>query len=192
MIRLVKTILNRAWGWKVGRALPLSVGTGSQVRWWGVRSHQGGHLTIGSDCIINARIDFDGPEGRIAIGNRCFIGASHLVCRQELSIGDDVIISWGATIVDHDSHSVDWQQRKNDVRDWMVGEKDWAHIRVAPVQIQDKVWIGFGASILRGVTIGEGSVVGARAVVTKDVAPYTIVAGNPARPVKAIPHVNSL
>jgi galactoside O-acetyltransferase len=52
--------------------------------------------------------------------------------------------------------------------------------------IQDKVWIGFGASILKGVTVGEGAVIGAQAVVTRDVAPYTVVAGNPARIIRHI------
>lgn len=54
------------------------------------------------------------------------------------------------------------------------------------VRIEDDCWIGAGAIILNGVTIGKGSVVGAGAVVTKDVAPYTIVAGNPARKIKDI------
>ncbi|MEE4213008.1 MAG: DapH/DapD/GlmU-related protein [Parvularcula sp.] len=53
-----------------------------------------------------------------------------------------------------------------------------------PIAIEDKVWIGFGATILKGVTIGEGAIVAAGAVVTKDVPPYSIVAGNPARVVR--------
>ena len=52
------------------------------------------------------------------------------------------------------------------------------------ILIQDDVWIGSRSIILKGVTIGEGSIVGAGSVVTKDVPPYTIVAGNPARPIK--------
>jgi acetyltransferase-like isoleucine patch superfamily enzyme len=52
--------------------------------------------------------------------------------------------------------------------------------------IEDKVWIGMDALILKGVTIGEGSVVAARSVVTKDVPPYSLVAGNPARVVKSL------
>jgi acetyltransferase-like isoleucine patch superfamily enzyme len=56
-----------------------------------------------------------------------------------------------------------------------------------PVKINDRVWIGFNSIILKGVTIGEGGIVGAGSVVTKDVPPYTIVAGNPARVIREIP-----
>ncbi len=64
-------------------------------------------------------------------------------------------------------------------------------VRRGGVRIEDDCWIGAGAIILNGVTIGKGSVVGAGAVVTKDVAPYTIVAGNPARKIKDIPIANN-
>ena len=62
----------------------------------------------------------------------------------------------------------------------------WKHASSAPVIIEDNVWIGQFATILKGVTIGKGSIVATRAVVTKDVPPYTIVAGNPAKVVKKI------
>lgn len=65
--------------------------------------------------------------------------------------------------------------------------RQYIPIRRGGVRIEDDCWIGAGAIILNGVTIGKGSVVGAGAVVTKDVAPYTIVAGNPARKIKDIP-----
>ena len=61
-----------------------------------------------------------------------------------------------------------------------------SHVNSAPIRIEDKVWIGMDALILKGVTIGEGSVVAARSVVTKDVPPYSLVAGNPARVVKSL------
>lgn len=61
-----------------------------------------------------------------------------------------------------------------------LDSKDWSTVKSAPIKICDKAWIGFNAIILKGVTIGEGAVVGAGAVVTHDVPPWTIVAGNPA------------
>lgn len=96
------------------------------------------------------------------------------------------MISWGVTIVDHNSHSVEWSHRKNDVLDWAKGQKDWSHVKVAPVTIEDRVWIGFNAIILKGVTLGEGAIVAAGAVVTKDVPPYTVVAGNPAQVIRRL------
>ncbi|MBB3659759.1 galactoside O-acetyltransferase [Rhizobium sp. BK650] len=157
------------------------MGSQSSVRWLALRSIRGGTVRIGNDCIINCVINFDDPKGHVSIGDRSYVGSSHLVCHSNIEIGDDVIISWGVTIVDHDSHSLDWDIRQNDVRDWRMGQKNWSGVAIKPVRIQDKVWIGFGASILKGVTVGEGAVIGAQAVVTKDVAPYTVVAGNPAR-----------
>lgn len=64
----------------------------------------------------------------------------------------------------------------------------WSHSASKPVVIEDNVWIGEYAAILKGVTVGKGSIVAAHAVVTKDVPPYSIVAGNPAVVVKGLEH----
>jgi galactoside O-acetyltransferase len=101
-------------------------------------------------------------------------------------MGHDVIVSWGVTIVDHNSHALAWRDRMNDVSQWAIGQKCWDNVKVAPVKIGDRVWIGFGASILKGVTVGEGSIVAAGAMVTRDVPPYCIVGGNPARLIREL------
>ncbi len=67
-----------------------------------------------------------------------------------------------------------------------MGKKNWDDIAIKPVHVCSRVWIGFNAIVLKGVTLGEGCVVGAGAVVTKDVPPYTVVAGNPARIIKQL------
>ena len=170
----------------VRRRVRLTLGQNVKVHWPRLMKIKGGALAIGEDSIVNAKIDFDGSEGLISIGRRCFIGASHLVCRQRICIHDDVVISWGVTIVDHNSHSLFWTHRRNDVLDWAKGHKDWTNVDIRPVEIHEKVWIGFGATILKGVSIGEGAVVGAGAMVTRDVPPYAVVAGNPARIIKQI------
>jgi galactoside O-acetyltransferase len=183
--RLILKVLGFPW-WV--RALPhkgIRVGPRSMIRWFRLSVPAGATLSIGADCIIHARIDYDAP-GKVIIGDRCYIGTSHIVCHSLIELGDDVIISWGATIVDHNSHAIDWPDRKNDVLWWARGIKSWDNVRRAPVKICDKVWIGFNAIILKGVTIGEGAVIGAGAVVTKDVAPYTIVGGNPADVIRSI------
>lgn len=62
--------------------------------------------------------------------------------------------------------------------------KDWSNVKSKPIKICDKVWIGFDVVILKGVTIGEGAIIGAGAVVTKNVEPNSIMAGNPAVVIK--------
>ncbi len=179
-------LVNAFLGWLVRRTSRVKVGTGSDVRWWRLRTPRGGRIDIGRDCIVRCRIDFDNPAGHVRIGQRCYLGASHLVCHTAITIGDDVIMSWGVTVVDHDSHSLDWEQRRHDVAHWRRGVKRWDAVKIAPVRIADKVWVGFGVSILKGVTVGEGAVLAANAVVTRDVAPFTVVAGNPARVIRQL------
>ena len=89
-------------------------------------------------------------------------------------------------LLDHDSHSIDWEKRCNDVHDWNNGQKNWKHIANAPVVVGDKAWIGFNVSILKGVTIGEGAVIGACSVVTRDIPAYAVAVGNPARVVRRL------
>jgi acetyltransferase-like isoleucine patch superfamily enzyme len=146
---------------------------------------------VGAQSLCHADIAFDREEAVVEIGRRTFVGRSSLVSACRISIGDDILISWGATIVDHDSHHPDFAKRRNDVVDWGRGEKDWTHVAMAPVRIEDKVWIGFNAIVLKGVTVGTGSVVAAGAIVTRDVPPWTVVAGAPARVVNELEPVDA-
>lgn len=151
-----------------------------------VRGGTGCKLSIGAGSIVDATFSFERPGARIVIGTGTFIGRSTLVAAREVQVGNDVLISWDVTIVDHDSHSIRFSERRNDVRDWRDGQKNWEHVSDAPVIIGHKAWIGFGAKILKGVTIGEGAIVGAGAIVTKNVPEWTVVAGNPARVIREL------
>lgn len=164
----------------------MKTGARTKVRWSRIGAAAGGRLSVGDDSIIHANISYDSPEGSVVVGDRCYIGRSHIVCHTRVSLGNDVVISWGVTIVDHNSHSVEWRYRKNDILDWAKGQKDWSNVHISPVTIEDRVWIGFNAIILKGVTLGEGAIVAAGAVVTKDVPPYTVVAGNPAQVIRRL------
>ena len=179
-------LANALLGMLVARRTRISIGPNSAVRWWALRDTRAGRIVIGQGSMIRCRIAFDHARGEVKIGDRCYLGASHLVCHTAITIGDDVIMSWGVTVVDHDSHALAWNERSRDVADWMQGIKRWDAVTIAPVTIGNKVWIGFGASILKGVTVGECAVVGANSVVTKDVPPHCVVAGNPARIVKRL------
>ncbi|RYU93727.1 acyltransferase [Emticicia agri] len=138
-------------------------------------------IIIGNNSMIECSFYFDRENSIVKIGNRTFIGGSKIICANDIIIGDDVLISWGCTIVDHNSHSLIFSERKNDVIDGLVGKKDWTNVIIKKVKIDNKAWIGFDVKILKGVTVGEGAVVAAGSIVTKDVPPYTLVAGVPAK-----------
>jgi galactoside O-acetyltransferase len=144
------------------------------------------HLLIDENSIIEGHLIFERERASISIGKRTFIGHSNIICAENISIGDDVLVAWGCNIVDHNSHSKNFQERQDDVKQWYYGQKDWTNVICRPIVIEDKAWIGFNSIILKGVTIGEGAIVGAGSVVTKDIPPYTIVAGNPAQILRTI------
>jgi acetyltransferase-like isoleucine patch superfamily enzyme len=143
-------------------------------------------IDIDEQSQVEGLIYFDMDNATIAIGKRVFMNGS-LIAAQSIEIGDDVLISWGVTIVDHNSHAISFSGRSQDVINWRLGKKDWTNVKIASIKISNKVWIGFNSIILKGVTIGEGAIVGAGSVVTKNVPAWTIVAGNPARVIREIP-----
>jgi acetyltransferase-like isoleucine patch superfamily enzyme len=173
-------------GWRGWTSGAVSIGRGTSFSWRRVRRASGNRLKIGSESVVHANISFEDRGGEIRIGDRSFVGLANLTCYRRISIGDDVLVSWGVTIVDHDSHNPNWELRRSDVREWAQGRKDWSNVAHAPVVIANKAWIGFNVTILKGVTIGEGAVVAACAVVTKDVPPYSVVAGNPAQVIRKL------
>lgn len=153
------------------------------------------YVTIGERGLIKAQFTFETEKGEVHIGNNTHIGDAQFICRSAISVGNDVTMAWGITLYDHDSHSTDWEFRQHDneqcYADYMatgnnIAHKDWTHVNTAPIVIKDKAWIGMDVLVLKGVTIGEGAVVAAKSVVTKDVPAWTLVAGNPARVVKEL------
>jgi len=154
-------------------------------------------VVFGRNSVLSCRIVLERNIGTVSVGNDSFIGGSQIICAHRIDIGSNVLVSWGCNIVDHDSHSLDWSDRAEDVRKWREGLltgglekasalKNWDVVEMAAIKIQDKVWLGMNVTVLKGVTIGEGAVVAAGSIVTKDVPPWTLVAGNPARVIKEL------
>lgn len=153
-------------------------------------------LSVDEKAVVGCNFIFESESGEIRIGKRTYIGAgTKLISRSGIYIGNDVTIAWGCWLYDHNSHSLDWHYRVKDIEqvylDYnghmdIIANKDWSVVNARPIHICDKAWIGFNAIILKGVTIGEGAIVGAGAVVTRDVPAWTVVAGNPARVVKKL------
>ncbi|MGB0064627.1 MAG: acyltransferase [Terracidiphilus sp.] len=133
---------------------------------------------LGDDVRLSGRPVFSGgrifPDPEIRIGNRTFIGhGCQFSAAKSIVIGDDVLIAGGCWILDYSAHPLNPEQR---IAGLQVDPGD-----VRPVCIGDKVWLGKDTIVLPGVTIGEGAVIGAGAVVTKDVPRGGICVGNPGR-----------
>jgi len=116
---------------------------------------------------------YTGRSGKLIVGRNSRLNGVHIDARERIEIGANVRIAPYSIILDSDFH---------DIKDHFSDGPS------KPVIIEDDVWIATRATILKGVTIGRGAVVAAGAVVTKDVPPYTIVAGVPAKVIKRIEH----
>lgn len=141
---------------------------------------------------------FERGIGFIRIGRRSSIGGNTtIICTQPegISIGAQVMISWGCTLMDSNAHSLVLEERINDAWYFEMSRKagkiglfkDWINVKSKPIRIDDGVWIGFNVIILGGVHIGRGAVIGAGSVVAKNIPPFTVFAGNPARFIKLAP-----
>jgi maltose O-acetyltransferase len=127
------------------------------------------------------------PSGNIKIGSYCYLGDhSRIWSAIGITIGDRVLISHSVNIHDHNAHPISAAQRHVQAKEILCGsgfDRVMTGVGMARIVIEDDVWIGFNATILKGVTIGKGAIIGATTVITKDVPPYAIMVGNPARQV---------
>ncbi len=140
-------------------------------------------LIIGSHCTIHGVQFALGEEGQVEIGDYCYLTNAILLCELQLKIGSYVVMGWNATVADTDFHPLAPAERIADaIACSPLGEgRQRPEIPRRPVVIEDNVWIGPNATILKGVRLGAGSWVEAGALVTSDVPPRARVLGNPAR-----------
>ena len=151
------------------------------------RSQQPASVKIGHGASTYLGTMFDvGPQGRVMLGDFALVHGARIICDSEVSIGDYALISWNVVLMDTYRVPVDPLQRRRELE--LVSTRPLrlaaANVPARPIHIGRNVWIGFDACVLPGVTIGEGSIIGARSVVTESVPPFTVVAGNPARVIR--------
>ena len=146
-------------------------------------------IVVGRNSHILGELLTFAHGGEINIGEWCYVGeGSRIWSAASISIGNRVLISHSVNVFDSLTHPLDAAARHEQIKQiFKRGHPRDISLDENPVKICDDAWIGAGAIVLRGVTVGEGGVVAAGAVVTKDVLPYSIVAGNPAEFVRKLP-----
>lgn len=129
--------------------------------------NEGGELTAENILLYPGTRLWAHKGGKLSIGNGTYLNrGAEVIAWERVEIGRDCMIGWDVIIMDTDLHPVGGRPMKNE-----------------PVVIGDHAWIGCRSIILKGVTIGEHAIVSAGAIVTRDVPPWTVVAGHPAREV---------
>ena len=164
-----------------------TVGDSTRLRSvFGISSSNDSEITIGSNCCLNCRIYV--RKGKVTIGHNTWIGNSEIISSDSITIGNDVIISDDVIIMDNNNHPTSRSKRLEmcESGDYFGPLWKWDQAASKPIIIDDNVWIGKRVIVMKGVNIGKGSIVAIGAVVTKDVRPGTIVAGNPAKEVKTL------
>jgi acetyltransferase-like isoleucine patch superfamily enzyme len=146
-------------------------------------SKQSDGLVIGDNTTMDGVHFAIGREGRVRIGSYCYFTNVILLCELELHVGNYVVIGWNATIADTDFHPLGPAERIADAVACSPLNQGRPRPEIAkrPVIIEDDVWIGPNATILKGVRIGAGAWIEAGSLVTRDVPAGSRILGNPAR-----------
>jgi acetyltransferase-like isoleucine patch superfamily enzyme len=151
------------------------------------KRERGVEIRRGASTYLGTMFDV-GPQGRVTLGEYALVHGARIICDSEIFIGDYALISWNVVLMDTHrlSPNVAYRRRELECLSTRADRILLSQVPARPIRIERNVWIGFDACILPGVRIGEGSIVGARSVVTQDVPPFTIVAGNPARIIREL------
>lgn len=148
-------------------------------------------LQVGRGSATYSGTMFDvGSRGRVRVADFVLVHGARIVCDAEIAIDDYTFVSWNVLLMDTHRLPFDPIERRRVVEriPLSASRRIVGEMPARPIRIGRAAWIGFDVCILPGVTIGEGAIVGARSVVVDDVAPYTIVGGNPARVMRRLDH----
>lgn len=142
-------------------------------------------ICLGRNTVVAGELLVYADGGTIEIGEYCFVGAgTRIWSAAAITIGNRVLISHNVNIHDATAHSLSAAQRHSHFKAIFIDKRpELGEVPRSALIIGDDVWIGFNATIMRGVTIGQGAIVAAGAIVTRDVPPFTIVGGPVAAPI---------
>lgn len=174
------------------RAAGVEMGENVQIQGWPIVSlAEDSRIRIGARCVLcsDSQINALGinhpvvlrtmrPGAEIVIGEDTGMSGGSICAAGSIRIGAGCLIGANVTLADSDFHAIRPANRRYN--------RNPDEIAVAPIVIEDNVFIGADAFVLKGVTIGKNSVIGAGAVVTRDIPPNAIAAGNPAKVIKHI------
>lgn len=144
-------------------------------------------LVIGEGTHVRANI-FVYPYGEgIHIGDDCYIGEKTIIrSGAKIDIGNSVLIAHNCNIIDTDSHEINYKERDLSYKNMLKygHPKQAGNVKTSPIVIKDHAWLSYNVSILKGVTIGKGAIIGACSVITHDIPDFCVAVGNPAKVVK--------
>lgn len=144
-----------------------------------------GHIKIGKNVLLDYRVEGHTyktglfayyKHSSIILGDRCRLSGAVIFCRRKVVLGNDCRLAPGVILMDNNSHAVSFNS----------SDRQSGNVDEAPVILGNNVWIGLRSIVLKGVTIGDNSIIAAGSVVTKDVPSNCIVGGNPAKFLKNI------
>ena len=152
-------------------------------------SNDPSNIQIGKNTYIRGHLRVLRYGGYIQLGDYSYVGKySQIWSGDRITIGNRVLISDHVFITDTNSHEFDPRERHETYKNFFITgpPTEKGSILTKPIIIKDDVWISYGSILLKGIKIGKGAIIGAGSVVTRDVPSYTLVAGNPAKPIKKI------
>lgn len=151
-----------------------------------VNNREKNAIKVGAKTILNGELATFKHGGEIIIGDCCYVGpGTRIWSAKKINIGNRVLIAHNVNIFDQNSHPLDSRERHLDQMHIMEkGFQEKIDLNEKEIVIKDDAWIGFNSTILKGVTIGRGAIIGACSLITEDVEDFAVVVGNPSRVIK--------
>ena len=188
MINKLFSYFNFYFKYKYKKSFSLTVSKTSIVHFWKIRfnNFKNSFLKVGEGSYLSSDINFEKDNAKLLIGKNTFISGAKFSIASSIFIGDNVQIAFGTLFFDHNSHSINYKFRRNDLSNRFNSKKDWSDVKTEGISIENDVWIGANSIILKGVILKEGTIIAAGSVVTKSTKPFSLYAGNPAKFIKKI------